>query len=320
MKVKIINKKTRRRDHSEQIYGTLFGAIPIIGFIIFGIIPLVISLFMSFSEVPTFRINEMKLYGISDLFKNYWTIFADEKFYIAIKNTMYVMIALPCSLIIGLVLAVILNQNIKGRKFFRTIFFIPYVCSIVALTLMWRTMLDKNYGVINEFLGLFGIDNIAWLTDPKYFMTAMILMITWCNVGFSLILYSAALTSISPSIYEAAEMDGSGTLRKFFKVTLPLLSPTTFYLLIVGVIGSLQEFARFQAINAVNSNLISATGPNDSGLTIVFYLYNKAFAEVGGLGEAASISWILTIVTMLLTATNFILSKKWVYSNASKSN
>lgn len=311
-------QKVRRHNRSEQIYGTIFGAIPILGFVIFGIVPLIFSLIMSFSDVPTFRINDIHLYGVENLFKNYETIFKDEKFYLAIKNTLYAMISLPCSMVIGLVLAVILNQNIKGRKFFRTIFFIPYVCSIVALTLMWRTMLDKNYGVVNQFLGLFGTDPIAWLTNPKYFMPAMIMMITWCNVGFSLILYSAALTNISPSIYEAAEMDGAGSFKKFFKITLPMLSPTTFYLLIVGIIGSLQEFARFQAINAVNSNLISPTGPNDAGLTIVFYLYNKAFSEVGGLGQAASISWVLTIITMLLTATNFILSKKWVYSNEKK--
>lgn len=310
--------KVRRKDRSEQIYGILFASIPIIGFTLFGIIPLVISFVMSFSELPTFLMEDMKVFDIENLFANYRSIFEDEKFFIAIKNTLYAMLSLPLSMILGLILAVILNQNIKGRKFFRTIFFIPYVCSIVALTLMWRTMLDKNYGVINQFLGVFGIEPVAWLTDPNAFMPAMILMITWCNVGFSLILYSAALTSISPSIYEAAEMDGASSVRKFFKITLPLLSPTTFYLLIVGVIGSLQEFARFQAINAVNSNLISPTGPNDAGLTIVFYLYNKAFGEAGGLGEAAAVSWVLTFVTMLLTATNFILSKKWVYSNEKK--
>lgn len=311
--------KIKKRDHSQQIYGMLFAAIPILGFIIFGIVPLVFSLIMSFSEVPSFYFNDIKSYPVDKLFTNYIEIFQDEKFYIAIKNTLYVILSLPLSMIIGLVLAVILNQKIKGSKAFRTIFFIPYVCSIVAISLMWRTMLDKNYGVINQFLSLFGIENIAWLTDPKYFMPAMIIMITWCNVGFNLILYSAALTGISPAIYEAAEMDGAGTFRKFFKITLPLLSPTTFYLLIVGLIGCLQEFARFQAINAVNSNLISPTGPNDSGLTIVFYLYNKAFTEAGGLGEAASVSWVLTIVTIMLTAINFIGSKKWVYSNEKKS-
>lgn len=317
----LTRKKVVRHNYSEQICGFLFAGIPVVGFILFGIIPLIFSLIMSFSDVTSFQLSDIHPYGIEDLFTNYSNIFSDEKFYKAIVNTLYAAIALPISMIIGLILAVILNQ--KGLKFsrtFRTIFFIPYVCSIVAITLMWRTMLNKNYGVINQFLGIFGVDPIAWLTDPNFFMIAMIMMIVWCNVGFSLILYSAAITGISPSYYEAAEMDGAGAITKFFKITLPLLSPTTFYLLIVGLIGALQEFARFQAINAVNSNLISPTGPNDSGLTIVFYLYNKAFGESGGLGEAAAVSWVLTIVTILLTAINFIVSKRWVYSSEKKSN
>lgn len=308
-------KKKFRKSNKEQVAGMLFASIPVIGFVLFGFIPLVFSLFMSFSDVPNFMIDSIQLYSIDNLFQNYISIFQDEKFYKAIVNTLYAAISLPLSMILGLFLAVLLNQKLKGSKAFRTIFFIPYVCSIVALTLMWRTLLDKNYGVINDFLNLFGVEDIAWLTDPNFFMLGMIIMITWCNTGFNLILYSAALTNISPSYYEAAEMDGAGSFRKFFKITLPLLSPTTFYLFVVGLIGALQEFTRFQAINAVNSNLISPTGPNDSGLTIVFYLYNKAFGEAGGLGEAAAVSWVLTIMTIVLTAINFLGSKKWVYSD-----
>lgn len=312
-------KKKIRKSNKEQIAGVLFASIPVIGFVLFGFIPLVFSLFMSFSDVPNFMIDSIQLYSIDNLFQNYISIFQDEKFYKAIVNTLYAAISLPLSMILGLFLAVLLNQKLKGSKAFRTIFFIPYVCSIVALTLMWRTLLDKNYGVINDFLNIFGVEDIAWLTDPNFFMLGMIIMITWCNTGFNLILYSAALTNISPSYYEAAEMDGAGSFRKFFKITLPLLSPTTFYLFVVGLIGALQEFTRFQAINAVNSNLISPTGPNDSGLTIVFYLYNKAFGEAGGLGEAAAVSWVLTIMTIVLTAINFLGSKKWVYSDAKAS-
>ena len=141
----------------------------------------------------------------------------------------------------------------------------------------------------------------------------MIVMSVWCGVGFNMILYSAALSNINPSYYEAAEIDGANKFQKFFKITVPLLSSTTFYLLVVGLIGGLQEFTRFQAINSVNSNLISATGPNNAGLTIVFYLYNKAFNSVGGLGIAAATSWLLAILTTIITIINFKLSKRWVY-------
>jgi multiple sugar transport system permease protein len=183
---------------------------------------------------------------------------------------------------------------------------------VVDITLMWRALLDSNYGLINQFLSVFGIKDIAWLRDEKYFMWGMILMGVWTGIGFSMILYSSSLTSINPLYYEAAEIDGANALQKFTKITLPLVSPTTFYLFIVGIIGGLQEFTRFQAINSINSNLVSITGPKDAGLTIVFYLYQKGFNTVGGLGSASAVSVILLVITGILTLINFYGSKKWV--------
>lgn len=311
---KIIYKK----DHSEAIAGFIFAGIPVVGFLLFGLVPLAFSFIMSFSDVPNFDMTQMRLFSGENLFSNYVAIFNDPKFLLSIKNTFYAMLSLPLSMIIGLLLAVLLNQGLKGSRILRTIFFIPYVCSIVAISLMWRTLLNKDYGAINQFLSLFGIEPISWLFNPQAFMPGMIIMLTWCGVGFNLILYSAALTSISPSYYEAAEMDGASNVQKFFKVTLPLLSPTTFYLFVVGMIGSLQVFAQIQAINAVNNSMVSPTGPSDSGLTIVFYLYNKAFTETGGLGQASAVGWVLTLATGALTALNFIGKKKWVFENGKK--
>ncbi len=303
--------RTRKKDHSEQIYGFIFAGIPILGFLVFDLIPMILSLIMSFANLPTYRMGDMQLYDFEHLFTNYAAIFNDEKFGLSIVNTLISLISLPISMFIGLILAVLLN-NLKGAKIFRTIIFIPYVCSIVSISLMWRTMLNKQYGIINQFLGIFGVPEINWLGDPVAFRIAMVIMISWCNVGFSLILYSAALTAIDPTIYEAAEMGGSGKVHSFFHITLPLLSPTTFYLLVIGLIGGLQEFARYQAIN-IKSNIVSPTGPNDAGLTIVFYLYNKAFNEAGGLGQASAVAWVLTLAIILITAVNFSFRKRWVY-------
>lgn len=307
--------KSKRKNYKrrEELLGTFFASLPVIGFLVFGIVPLVLSFIMSFSYMPSFDIRAMKVLEWGKLFNNYRTVLTDPLFYKSVGNTLYAALALPLSIIIALILAVLLNQKIKGKKFYRTIFFIPYVCSIVAVTLMWRTLLNRNYGAINQFLGLFGIEPIAWLTDDRFYMPAMILMSIWCSVGFNLILYSAALTNISPTIYEAADIDGAGPVRKFFSITLPLLSPTTFYLFIVGMIGALQEFVRFQSMNAVNSSLISPTGPNNAGLTIVFYLYNLAFSQAGGLGLAAATSWILAIITIILTIFSFRISRKAIY-------
>lgn len=308
-----MKKSHLKASQKENIIGTLLASIPVIGFILFGIIPMVISLFMSFSDVPTFSISDMKLYSFKEMFTNYSFVLKDPLFYKSIGNTFYALLSLPLAIIIGLVLAVLLNQNLKGKKIYRTLYFLPYVCSIVAITLMWRTLLDKNYGVINQFLGIFNVEPVAWLTNEKTFMPAMIVMSVWCGVGFNMILYSAALSNINPSYYEAAEIDGANKFQKFFKITVPLLSSTTFYLLVVGLIGGLQEFTRFQAINSVNSNLISPTGPDNAGLTIVFYLYNKAFLTNGGLGIAVATSWLLAILTTIITIINFKFSKRWVY-------
>ncbi|MFA5660646.1 MAG: sugar ABC transporter permease [Bacilli bacterium] len=306
-------KRKKKFNRYEELVGTLFAAIPVIGIIVFAVIPLLLSLIMSFANLPSFDIKSMTMLDFGNLFNNYKTVFNDPLFAQSVKNTLYAAVSLPLSIIIGLILAVLLNQKLRGKKFYRTVFFIPYVCSIVAVTLMWRTLLNRNYGAINELLGIFGIGPVAWLTDDRFYMPAMIIMGVWCGVGFNLILFSASLTNISPTIYEAAELDGAGPVRKFFSITLPLLSPTTFYLFVVGMIASLQEFVRFQAMNAVNSNLISPTGPNNAGLTIVFYLYNLVFAQSGGLGLAAATSWILAIITVILTAISFKITRKAIH-------
>lgn len=307
--------KTRLKAQTqESIMGTLFASIPVVGFVLFGIIPLLFSFVMSFSDIPSFSLREMSFLS-GNLFGNYISVLNDPLFYKAVLNTLYATVSLPVAMFLGLLLAILLNQKLRLKRLYRTFIFIPYVCSIVAIVLMWRTLLNTNFGPINEFLGLLGIENIDWLTDSRYFMPAMIIMGVWIQTGFSMILYSAALCNINPSYYEAAEIDGANIFQKFFKITVPLVSPTTFFLLIVGTIGSLQEFTRFQAINAVNSSIISPTGPDNSGLTIVFYLYNKAFAETGGLGQAASVSWILALITIVLTVVNFSVSRKWVYEN-----
>ena len=143
-------------------------------------------------------------------------------------------------------------------------------------------------------------------------MPAMILMGIWMNLGFYTILFSAALTNVNESLYEAASLDGANWSQRFFRITMPMISPTTFYILVTGLIAGLQEFTRFQAINNVSSNLISPTGPDNAGLTIVFYLYNKGFNTTTGMGVAAATSWILCILIGIITFVNFRISDKWV--------
>ncbi|MDE6273767.1 MAG: sugar ABC transporter permease, partial [Clostridiales bacterium] len=185
----------------------------------------------------------------------------------------------------------------------------PYVCSVVALTSMWRLVLDTNYGILNDLVTLLGGEKVNWLSNEKTYMPVMILMGAWTNLGFNVILFSAALTGIPKSYYEAAKIDGAGRLTQFFKITFPLISPTTFYLLVMGLIGAIQDFTRFQAIG------FGETGPNNAGLTMVFYLYQQGFVNnyTYGMGFAAATSWIVAILILGLTVFNFKVSKKWVH-------
>lgn len=311
-KLSVLQKKTKRFTR-EDAWGLSLASLPIIGFLLFGVIPLVFSLYMSFCSTDGFLIANMEL--LKNPFANYGTVLSDPLFWKSVVNTLYSLLSLPLTIILSLVLSVLLaNRLVRAKKLFRTLFFLPYVCSIVALTTMWRTvMLNGDFGILNGFLGLFGINGPDWLTDPVWFMPAMIIMGVWQSLGFNIILFSAALTNVNEAVYEAASLDGANAFEKFFKITLPAISPTTFYVLVTGLISGLQEFTRFQAINGVSSNLISPTGPDNAGLTIVFYLYNYGFNTTAGMGIAAATSWLLCIVIALITVLNFKLSSKWVH-------
>ena len=188
---------------------------------------------------------------------------------------------------------------------FRMIYFVPYVCSVVAVTLRWKYMFNTNYGIINQMLGKTGDNAIDWLGDSDFFTWAVIIMSVWSGMGFGIILYTAALTGVNQSMVEAAKIDGAGAFRTFWNVVLPSISPTSFYLLVMGVIGALQSFA-------VTNVLATEGGPNGDGITIVFYLYRRVFSYVGTMGEASASAWILALMIMLVTAFQFWGSKKWV--------
>lgn len=294
----------KRKIKSEYIWGWTFASIPLIGFVLFGFLPLVISIWLSLRSLHGFQLINSTWVGLD----NFIYVLKDTRFYKSVLNTMYASLSVPISMMISLLIAVLLNQNIKGKIIFRTIFFIPFVCSIVAVSIMWKWMLDANYGIINDMLSHIGIIGPDWLGNSKYLMPAMILMGIWSGMGFNIIIFSAALTNVDYSCYEAAEIDGAGKFRKFFSITIPSISPTTFYLLIMGLIGAFQDFARFQI-------MAPGGGPNESGLTIVYYLYSMGFENViiYGMGLASAVAWILAIFIIGITFFNFKLSKKWVH-------
>ena len=200
-------------------------------------------------------------------------------------------------------IALLLNRKVRGMRFFRTIFYLPTVVSSVAVSLLWMWILEPNFGLLNTFLGRIGIIGPGWLTDPAWSKNSLILMSLW-SVGGGMLIYLAALQDVPESLYEAATIDGAGAFKKFFKITLPMITPTLFYNLITGVIGGLQVFS--QAFIMTNG------GPSYSTYFYGYHLYNKAFSEYQ-MGYASALAWVLLVMTLLLSLIIFKTSDKWVY-------
>lgn len=298
-------KKPRRKIRREEILGPIFANIPLLGFLIFGFIPLVLSISLSVHTYKGLRIDSGTYVGL----ENFKTILKDEMFYKAIGNTGLVLASTVVSLVLSLVISALIATEVKGAKTFKVIYFVPYVCSLVAVTFMWKWIYDYNYGVLNSTLMEWGWikEPINWLGSAEFYRTAMFILLVWSSMGFNIILLTAALTNVPKDLYEAAEIDGATGFKKFFKITIPLVSPTLFYLLVTGVNVSLQEFARFQVMSRDG-------GPEQQGLTVVFYLYKKLFNPSGGsdLGVATAAGWLIAIMISIVTIFNFRMQRKWV--------
>ena len=294
-----------KRTKKEEIQGIIFANIPLLGFVIFGLIPLILSAYLSFNTFKGLRLNSATFVG----FDNFAKIFQDELFYVALGNTAYVLLSTVVALILSLIISALIATDVKGAKAFKAVYFVPYVCSLVAITFMWKWIYDYNYGVLNSTLMAWGWINepIAWLGTAGFYRAAMFVLLVWSSMGFNIILLTASLLAVPRDLYEAASIDGAGEIKQFFKITIPMISPTMFYLLIMSLIGSLQEFTRFQVMTPDG-------GPEHQGLTIVFYLYKKLFNASGGsdLGVATAVGWVIAVIISIMTFANFKLQKKWV--------
>lgn len=292
---------------AEKTAGLLMIALPMLGFLLFSLIPILISFALSFVTLHSYDLSE----AIPNGFKNFAFIFKDTRFWHSIKNTLFFSLNMPICLILSLLIATLLDKIKVLKKAFQTVFFLPYVLSGVAVATMWKWMLDTNFGIVNDILVKFGLERVEWLTSEKTFMISMIIITVWSGMCMNIVFFLSALSNVDEGLYEAAEIDGAGPVRKFFSITLPMISPTTFYLLITGFIGTLQSFVIFQIMGGTTA------GPNESGLTIVYYLYNMAFRDTiaYGMGYASATAWVLGVFIILLTVGNFILSKKWVHTD-----
>jgi multiple sugar transport system permease protein len=243
---------------------------------------------------------------------NFKTLFQDPYFWKFCWNTIYLMLAIPFSIAGSLILALALNQQIKGTVFFRTIYFLPTICSGVGIYMLWRLVYNPEFGVFNTLISKFGevigvsLKGPYWLSDENWAKPALMIMGVWQSVGgYNMILYLAALQGVPRFLYEAAEIDGANSWQKFWAVTWPQISPTTFFIATMSIIGGFQ--AGFDP-----AYIMTGGGPNGSTTTLIYYIYNNAF-KWHQMGYAASISWFLFLVIFLATLGKWKLFNKVVH-------
>lgn len=293
-------KRRSRLKRNEGIAGLLFVTPSMIYFFVFFLLPLVICIYASFTNWNILSVKRTFV-GL----RNFEKMFADPKFWTALKNTLYMLIPIPIYTAFALAFAYCCHKKILGEKVFRVIYYLPFISSVVALVLIWKWLFNSQYGLVNNFLALFGVEGPDWLGDPVWTRRMIVIMISWKMIGIISIYYIAALKNVPKEFYEAASIDGASPWQQFRTITLPMLTPTTLYIVVMGMIGSLQTFVEVQ--------LFSKDGGRGYGLgTIVYYIWQKAFSS-SQMGYACAVASIFGLMIMTLTVAQFVLSKKWVY-------
>ncbi len=298
-----------KQKRKFYIYGILFALPWIIGFFIFELYPVGASLYYSFTEFSIFQPPEFT--GL----ENITTLLADKKFYLSLYNTAYItLVGIPLGLVYSLAMAMLLNMKVRGMSIFRTVFYIPTIVPIVASAILFVWILNPQYGMLNSLLDFLGLPQPAWLSDPRYTKPSLIMMDLWRS-GQTMIVYLAALQGVPQNIYEAADIDGAGRVKKFWNITLPAISPATLFLFIMGLISSFQYFTQayvFASTSGASAMQQVSGGPENSLLFYSIYLYQNAFSFLK-MGYASAMAWILFIVIVLVTVVVFKTSKRRVY-------
>jgi multiple sugar transport system permease protein len=294
-----------RKQLRGWVKGYLFILPSIIGFSVFVAYPLVSSVYYALTEWGGY--DRPRFVGF-DNFKYIFTV--DPAFWPSVRATfLYVLMSVPSSLALGLLLAVLLNKNLPGIKWFRTVYYLPTVVPSVATLMLWMFIYEPQYGLANTLLRMAGLPEGTWLTSEKTALPSIVLVGLW-QVGSGMIIFLSGLQSVPQDLYEAAEVDGAGRWRTFFRITVPMITPILLLQLILGVIGA------FQAFNQVQ--VLTGGGPNFSTSLLNFKIYNDAFNSKM-FGYAISEVWILFVITMIFTALTYLYSNRFVYYESDNS-
>lgn len=270
-----------------------------IGFFIFMAIPIIMGFVISLTDYNGF--NQFHFVGL----KNYLNMFNDEYFRVSLwNNILYTLVTVPGTVVAALLLAVGVNKGIRGSKLFRTLFFLPTISSMVAVGIVWAAIFNPTSGPINMFLRGLGLENVPmWLTSSKTALLTIMIIAVWKQAGYYMIIILAGLQSIPSQLYEAASIDGANGIVKFFKITLPMLSPTMFMVVILNIISSFQVFDLI--------NIMTGGGPGRSTNVLVFRIYQEGFQNMK-FGYASSMAYFLFLIVLAVTLVQFRGQKKWV--------
>lgn len=297
----------------EGITGWLFALPWVIGFLVFTLGPMLFALYASFTDYSITR--EAQWVGTA----NYTDLFKDDRFFTGLGNTLWmVVVKVPIVIVASLVIAMLLNIDVPGVSAFRTILYMPNVLSGAAAVFLWLWILTPN-GLVNNGLKLFNIEGPAWWADSQWTKPGLVVMGMWW-IGGTILIFLAGLKGIPEHLYEAASIDGATGLNKIRFITLPLLSPTIFFLVVTGIIGTFQIFTTAYLIAASptsgTGSDVAAGGPSQSLLFYVLYLYARAFGKTGvgfQMGYASAMAWILFIIIMIVTVVQLLLARRWVH-------
>lgn len=275
----------------EQVTGLLFILPGFVGFIAFILIPVAMSLGLSFTEWNFLKgWDGIHFNGLN----NYMKLFSDSWFTRSlVNNLLYTGVTIPVLLILGLITAEIINHHCYMGNLIRVLIFIPYIASIVAVCTVWQVMLQPSYGPVNQFLMSIGIENPPrWLVDQKWAIWAIIFINVWTQLGYYVAVYMSGLRNVSKDLYEAAQIDGAGGVQQFWYITIPMVKPTTFFLATMGIISS------FKVFDVVS--VLTQGGPGNSTSVMAYYIYKTAFQEFK-MGYACALAWALFIIIFLVT-------------------
>lgn len=299
--VAVNKRKPSKRTINEWKWAYALVAPTIIGLMILNIIPIFDTLYLSFFKSGDFGKGNIFV-GLS----NYKKMISDVQVWHAVGNTLkYTILVVPITVIIAMFLAVLLNSKIKGKGTYRTIYFIPMVAAPAAITMVWKWLYNDDFGLINYLLSKIGLGPVNWIDDPNIALYSIVIIGIWSTIGYSMVLLIAGLQEIPKDYYEASSIDGAKPVRQFFNITLPLVSPTLFFVMVTSIIQGMQVFD-------VIYMMIDVTSPAyDSTVSLVYLFYNSSF-KYADKGYGSAIVMLLLVIIMIITVIQMKAQKKWV--------